>query len=329
MPTMREQDDVDHVVCCKHGKPCQLSLQQVPKSARGQEVPRSPDVARCGGGRRKRMQQKYQQDSITDLKGSNSSSTNYENIPAGGLPDEATAVGIGSGGSAITSETEITEDESNPATDERPPSVDLFRQRFEDEPQLYEDIHHVGMHRCGHAAKKAAKKPGDGQKEAGKTKSSEKSLDRPVAPSAAGVAVPMSTADVKYAAKVDMTKSRDLVNPKEKLTEFYAGPCTPSEAERQCKAAGMFRLYHRIVVVDEDQLQSVLPLFIVYRNLKGKYCHVRIVRCGKDLIKIDIEGEPKFRTLSQLITFYDIYAKFEDDMNPFPRKGGESVDDVN
>jgi len=53
------------------------------------------------------------------------------------------------------------------------------------------------------------------------------------------------------------------------------------------------------------------------------------VRCGKDLIKIDIEGEPKFRTLSQLITFYDIYAKFEDDMNPFPRKGGESVDDVN
>ena len=86
----------------------------------------------------------------------------------------ATAVAIGSGGSAITSETEITEDESNPATDERPPSVDLFRQRFEDEPQLYEDIHHVGMHRCGHAAKKAAKKPGDGQKEAGKTKSSEK-----------------------------------------------------------------------------------------------------------------------------------------------------------
>jgi len=68
-----------------------------------------------------------------------------------------------------------------------------------------------------------------------------------------------------------MTKSRDLVNPKEKLTEFYAGPCRPSEAERQCKAAGMFRLYHRIVVVDEDQLQSVLPLFIVYRNLKGKY----------------------------------------------------------
>ena len=89
MPTVREQDDVDHVVCCKHGKPCQLSLQQVPKSARGQEVPRSPDVGRCGGGRRKRMQQKYQQqDSITDLKGSNSSSTNYENIPAGGLPDE-------------------------------------------------------------------------------------------------------------------------------------------------------------------------------------------------------------------------------------------------
>nr|CAD2144668.1 unnamed protein product [Meloidogyne enterolobii] len=316
MPTMREQDDVDHVVCCKHGKPCQLSLQQVPKSARGQEVPRSPDISSSTYTK-----------STPESK--SSSSTNYENIPAGGLPDEATAVAIGSGGSAITSETEITEDESNPATDERPPSVDLFRQRFEDE-QLYEDIHHVGgMHRCGHAAKKTAKKPGDGQKEAGKTKSSEKSLARPVPPSAAGVAVPMSTADVKYVAKVDMTKSRDLVNPKEKLTEFYAGPCRPSEAERQCKAAGMFRLYHRIVVVDEDQLQSVLPLFIVYRNLKGKYCHVRIVRCGKDLIKIDIEGEPKFRTLSQLITFYDIYAKFEDDMNPFPRKGGESVDDVN
>ncbi|CAK5051390.1 unnamed protein product [Meloidogyne enterolobii] len=282
MPTVREQDDVDHVVCCKHGKPCQLSLQRVPKSARGQEVPRSPDVGRCSGGRRKRQQQQYHQQSdnnssITDLRGAtqgsiSSSSTNYENIPAGGLPNEATAVDIGSGGggSAITSETEITEDESNPATDERPPSLDLFRQRFEEE-QLYEDIHHVGMHRCGHAAKKAAKKPGECQKEAGKTKSSEKSLDRPVAPSAAGVAVPMSTADVKRIPTADMTKSRDLVNPKEKLTEFYAGPCTPSEAERQCKAAGMFRLYHRIVVVDEDQLQSVLPLFIVYRNLKGKY----------------------------------------------------------
>nr|CAD2170928.1 unnamed protein product [Meloidogyne enterolobii] len=111
-----------------------------------------------------------------------------------------------------------------------------------------------------------------------------------------------------------MTKSKDLVNPKEKLTEFYAEPCIPSEAERQCKLHGMFRLYHRIVFVDEDQLAK----FIVYRNLKGKYCHVRIVCCGKDLIKIDVEGEPKFRTLSQLITFYDIYAKFEDRYEPVP-----------
>ncbi|CAK5042109.1 unnamed protein product [Meloidogyne enterolobii] len=92
MPTVREQDDVDRVVCCKHGKPCQLSLQQVPKSARGQEVPRSPDVGRCGGGRRKRQkcQQADNNSSITDLRGGSvsSSSTNYENIPPGGLPNE-------------------------------------------------------------------------------------------------------------------------------------------------------------------------------------------------------------------------------------------------
>jgi hypothetical protein len=71
--------------------------------------------------------------------------------------------------------------------------------------------------------------------------------------------------------EVSMTESRDIINPKEKLIEFYAGPCTPKEAERRCKAANMFRLYHRIVIVDEDQLQSVLPLFIVYKNLKGKF----------------------------------------------------------
>lgn len=79
-----------------------------------------------------------------------------------------------------------------------------------------------------------------------------------------------STADVKKMEE-SLTKTKDKVNPKEKLTEFYAGPCTQREAERQCRAAGTFRLYHRIVIDNEDQLQSALPLFIVFRNLHGKF----------------------------------------------------------
>ena len=58
----------------------------------------------------------------------------------------------------------MTDDnETDIATDDRPPSVDFIRQpRFEDD-QLYEDItHHMGMHRCGQTARRNAKKPADG-----------------------------------------------------------------------------------------------------------------------------------------------------------------------
>jgi hypothetical protein len=78
---MRDHDDIE-TICCKHGKPCHLALQPMSMSVRaGTEVPKSPDV----GGRRKKQQPSEKKSSITDLKigaqATESSATNYENIP--------------------------------------------------------------------------------------------------------------------------------------------------------------------------------------------------------------------------------------------------------
>ncbi|KAF7630902.1 hypothetical protein Mgra_00008823 [Meloidogyne graminicola] len=276
MPGSRERCGVVVSICCKHGKPCDLASQKVPKSVQaGAEVPKSPELG--GGGHKKQHPQTEKNSSFTDLKAAtpqasnNSSKTNYENIPQR-LPNEYANAGD-TGGSTITSETEMTDDNESEAAD-RPPSVELYRHRLEEDQQLYEDINRpMGIYRCGHVARKNVKKPADNapRKEVPCTNSREKQTSGVVQTGAwAGCSVPTSTADVKKMEE-SLTKTNDKVNPKEKLTEFYAGPCTQREAERQCRAAGTFRLYHRIVIDNEDQLQSALPLFIVFRNLHGKF----------------------------------------------------------
>lgn len=63
--------------------------------------------------------------------------------------------------------------------------------------------------------------------------------------------------------------SGDKLNPKEQYIQFYLGVCNTQVAELRCSGQGVFRLYHRVVEMDDaGNIQAQLPLYIVYRNDK-------------------------------------------------------------